>query len=117
MNIILGEDRAQSLSDRYTVLPLDTFYMRQSGQNVKSYCVVESLPVAELYQFDQWYDLHGKLIENYAKQNWDFCEQAIEHLLGKWNKELDTFYQDLLMRVRARKPHGVDPDWTPLIER
>lgn len=117
MNIILGEDRARSLTDRYAVLPLDTFYLRDTGQNVQSFCVVESIPVNELSQFTQWFDLHNKLMENYTKQNWQFCEQAIEHLLGKWNKELDTFYQDLLIRVRSRKPHGIDPDWTSVIER
>lgn len=117
MNIILGDDRAQSLADRYTVLPLDTFYLSSLQQNIRSYCVVESMPISELSQFQQWYDLHGKLIDNYARQNWQFCEQAIEHLLGKWNRELDTFYQDLLLRVQSRKPHGVDPDWTPIIER
>jgi hypothetical protein len=34
-----------------------------------------------------------------VKQQWNYCEQAIQGLMGKWGGELDTFYTDLLQRV------------------
>jgi hypothetical protein len=117
MNIILGEEHAQTLQERYTILSLDTFQVAGHDQPVKSYCVIENVPVQEIPKIDQWRNLHENLIINYGRQNWNFCEQAIEHLQGKWNKELDSFYQDLLDRVESRKPYGVDPAWSPVIER
>lgn len=117
MNIIMGEENAQNLRDRYTVLPLDTFRVAGSDMPVVSYCVIESVPMAEMRQIDQWRDLHENLMINYGRQNWNYCEQAIEHLTGKWNRELDSFYMDLSSRVQARKAHGVDPAWSPVIQR
>lgn len=117
MNIILGEERAQDMQDRYTVLSLDTFIVAGHDRPVKSFCVIETVPLEEIKLMHQWRDLHENLMTNYARQNWNFCEQALEHLQGKWNRELDSFYQDLSARIQARKPYGVDPEWTPAIER
>ena len=117
MNIILGEETVQPLRERYTVLSLDTFLIKGQDQPIRSYCVIETMPLAEIKQAEQWQDLHENLMINYGRQNWNFCEQAIEHLQGKWNRELDSFYQDLLVRVRARQDHGVDPAWSPVIQR
>lgn len=117
MNIVVGEENARPLRDRYTVLSLDTFRVAGHEQLIKSFCVVESMPIQEIKQLDQWRDLHENLMLNYQRQNWNYCEQALEHLQGKWNKELDSFYLDLAARVQSRKPHGVDPAWTPVIDR
>ena len=117
MNIVLGEEHALSLSDRYTVLRLDTFFVQGQSDPIKSYCVIEYMPSEELEQTVQWSVLHEKLMENYAKQNWVFCEQAIEHLMGKWNRELDSFYLNLLIRIRERQGQGYDEGWSPIITR
>lgn len=117
MNIVIGEDNIQHLRDRYTVLSLDTFRVQGREDLVRSYCVIESVPLQEMKQLDQWRDLHENLMINYGRQNWNFCEQALEHLQGKWNQEMDSFYHDLQNRVQSRKPHGIDPTWTPVIDR
>ena len=117
MNIVLGEENARPLQDRYTVLSLDTFRVSGHDQTIRSYCVIETVPLSEISQILQWRDLHENLMINYARQNWQFCEQAIEHLMGKWNREVDSFYQDILTRIQARKPYGVDPAWSATIER
>lgn len=117
MNIVLGRDRALSLTDRYVVLTLDTFRIGNSPDPVTSYCVVENVPINDMASIEIWKDLHEKLIENYTKRNWVFCEQAIEHLMGKWNGELDSFYQDLLSRVRLYADQEPDASWTPVIMR
>lgn len=117
MNIILGEDTVRPLKERYTVLPLDSFQINGQDQPIQSYCVIETVPLTEIKQTKQWQDLHENLMINYGRQNWHYCEQAIGHLQGKWNRELDSFYQDLLARVQARRDHGVDPTWSPVIQR
>lgn len=117
MNIVIGEENVLPLRERYTVLSLDMFHVAGQDNVTKSYCVVETVPLQEVKQLAQWRDLHENLMINYGRQNWNYCEQAIEHLQGRWNRELDTFYQDLLTRIQARKPHGVDPNWSPVIDR
>lgn len=117
MNIVLGHQNLESIADRYIVLRLDAFASPDQPDPVQSYCVIESVPIQEMGQLEQWKDLHEKLIKNYGLQNWDFCEQAIEHLMSRWNGELDSFYQNLLARVRHNRTNGVVSNWTPTLTR
>lgn len=115
MKIIVGEENIQDISDKYVVLPLDTFLV--SGQLIKTYCVVEHIPITEIAQIEHFADLHRNLMFNYDKRNWNFCEQAIEHLLGRWNRELDTFYASLSDRIRNFKNDDPGTDWIPALTR
>lgn len=117
MNIVVGEEKVQPLRDRYTVLSLDAFQVKDHEKIVKSFCVIETVPVHEMNQIDQWKDLHENLIINYGRRNWNYCEQALEHLMGKWNGAVDSFYLDLGQRVKDLKSHDPGPDWSPCIKR
>ena len=117
MHIIMGDQITTELQDKYIILELDLFQTASQDAAVSAYCLVENVPLAELPQADQWQDLHQKLIENYRAANWKFCEDALEHLEGRWNGEVDTFYQTL--RDRIQDLRGQDcalPDWDPVIK-
>jgi hypothetical protein len=119
MNIVLGDQALNDLvlsevNQRYMVLELDTF--RVQDQNVKSYCVVDSVPVNEIPLQQQWSDLHSKLIENYQKRNWNFCLQALEHLKGRWNGQIDSFYLILENRINNLVQQDLDSDWNGVID-
>ena len=45
------------------------------------------------------------------QQQWNYCEQAIQGLIGKWAGELDSFYTDLLQRVVHFKQNPPAEDW------
>lgn len=115
MNIIFKENSTE-IRQKYTVLDLDTFQM-PDGSTHTACCVVESIPILEIAQTDSLKELHAALIENYAKKNWDFCEQAIEQLMGKWGGELDSYYADLQLRIERLKPLKLDESWTPVITK
>lgn len=117
MNIILGEDQAQALAEKYTVLSLDTFSVGNNPEPIRSFCVIETLPLGEIPQIDSFRDLHESLMVNYARRNWSFCDQAIEHLMGRWNHELDSFYADLSSRVQQYRLQEPPEDWSPIINR
>ena len=117
MNIVLGFEQAQDLANRYVVLPLDSFQIPGRSDPVTSYCVVENAAIADLTKLESLISLHGKLMSNYGKKNWNFCEQAIEHLRGRWNGELDSFYDDLIGRINQFKERDPGPDWSPVIVR
>ena len=117
MNIILGRDRVEQLADRYVVLSLDTFNVSDQPEPITSFCVIEQITLQDLSQLESWRALHEKLIENYHKKNWTFCEQALEHLLGRWNGELDSFYLDLMSRIKNYQQQDPGEDWTGIITR
>jgi hypothetical protein len=115
MNIIF-KTHATNIDEKYIVLDLDTFSL-PDGSLHTACCVVESIPVAELPMVQQLKKLHGNLIDNYGQRNWNYCEQAIEQLMGKWSGEVDSFYQELNTRIQSLKTQNLDDSWTPVIAK
>jgi hypothetical protein len=115
MHIIFKNDLL-GLDKKYTVLDLDTFSL-PDGNRHTACCVIENIPIAELSQNENLKELHANLIKNYGLKNWSFCEQALEHLTGKWGGELDTFYRDLQSRINKLKELDLDDTWSPVISK
>lgn len=116
MNIIFG-DSVKKLPEHYTVLELDTFCNDNSDKSYTAYCVVEKLGLDEFATLDAYKQIHADLIQAYREQHWNYCEQAIQGLMGHWGGELDTFYTDLLARVKQNKVNGVPSDWSAVIPK
>jgi hypothetical protein len=115
MNIIF-KTNAPSIDEKYTVLDLDTFRL-PDGSLHTACCVVESIPVAELPMTERLKELHANLIRNYGQRNWNYCEQAIEQLIGKWGGEVDSFYAELTTRIAKLKTLILDDTWSSVIEK
>ena len=116
MNIIFGENIA-AIEDKYTVLELDTFCIGADGPVNTAYCVIEIIPLEEMSETESLKALHHNLMQNYKKRDWNFCEQALEHLMGKWGGELDTFYSELSIRIAKLKTLSLTDEWSPVIQK
>ena len=116
MNIIFG-DSLQQLPNKYTILELDQFRLPPQGKVVTSFCVVEKIPLEEIPLIDQYRDLHNNCVQAYRKQQWSFCEQAIASLRGRWNAELDSFYENLLQRIAKYKNQTLSEHWDGVIDK
>lgn len=116
MNIIYGQDQADKLSDKYTVLELDTITIKSSAP-IKVYCIVENMPIDELSKAERQTKLHNELIHHYHNRNWDFVYLASKDLLGCWGNELDSFYQEMIARVTKFKEQEPDDTWTGIIAK
>ena len=110
MHIIFGST-AQEIPNSFTVLELDTFRMVKENRTDTAYCVVEKIPLTELAMLDAYKKIHADLVQYYRQRQWNYCENAIEGLMGRWNGELDTFYSDLLARVTKFKENEPAEDW------
>lgn len=117
MNIIIDAEQIESYREKYTVLELDTIKILPENRQVTAYCVVETIPLEELPQVESKRNLHQSLMTNYRKRDWNFCEQAIEHLIGAWNHELDSFYTDILGRIAKYKEQDPGDSWDGTIEK
>ena len=113
MNIIFGRDQAASLAQRYTVLELDT--IRVNGTELTAFCVVESIPIMDMPKVESMKNLHENLIIEYRKRNWNYCEQALEHLTGFWGHDLDTFYDNLRQRVADYSKNEPNESWDGVV--
>lgn len=101
MNIILGKEAADKLKENYTILELETF-TRQDGSVVTAYCVVNEITLGELPTLEASKQLHSNFIREYNNKNYKFCQDAVEHLLGKFNGEVDSFYMEILSRIKPQ---------------
>jgi hypothetical protein len=117
MNIIFGQDEAQALSEKYTVLKLDVIRVGATGPEVPAYCVIENLPITELTKVPSMRDLHENLMVHYYKQDWKYCLDAIEQLQGFWGKEVDSFYENLQQRINKYQENDPGPNWDPVIQK
>ena len=117
MNIIFGDEQAQEIGKKYTVLELDTVRFMPSGTTATAYAVVENIPIPDLPKLSFQTDLHHNLLENYRKRDWNFCSQAIENLVGNFGGELDTFYAELQSRINLYKENDPGDTWDYFIVR
>jgi len=115
MQIILGKENAEKIGSKYIVLDLDTFLI--DGEEIPSYCVLDasSIPLEEITQLSHWVTNHNKIMENYHKQNWEFCEQMIDHCLERWGGSMKSFYAVLLARILDLKTQDLPVNWTGVI--
>ena len=117
MNIILGKENIGIIDDRYLILELDTVQVAGHNEAITAYCVIEKLPLTEVVTLEEFQCLHQNLIRNFKLKNWNYCRNAIEHLHGHWNNELDTFYDSIIDRVNKYELEDPGPDWTGVINR
>lgn len=97
MNIIVGTEAAEKLKENYTVLELETF--SRGDDKITAYCVVNEIPIMELSDLEQYKQLHADFVKEYYAGNFSFCINAAEHLKGRFNGELDSFYDIILERI------------------
>ena len=114
MNIIFG-DALDTLPDNYAVLELDTFVLPPDNAKVTSYCVVEKIPLSDFPLMEAFLKVHADMLQAYRDQNWDYCLHAIKGLTGRWNGELDSFYDNLLKRVLELQSNPPGDYWTGYI--
>ena len=111
MNIIIGKQNLNGVDSKHIVLELDTFHLLPIGEDVQAYCVVENVPIDQLPQVENLRSLHQSLINGYRERRWDHCINTIEHLMGAWGRELDTFYQELCARIQDYQAQDPGDDW------
>jgi hypothetical protein len=117
MNIIIDPEQLDSYREKYTVLELDTFRLIPENKEVKAYCVVETIPILELQLTESKRNLHNGLLENYRKRNWNYCNDALDHLIGSWNSELDSFYNDVRNRINVFMENDPGEEFDGVIEK
>lgn len=117
MKVIFNDQLAGQLDEQYIVLELDTFRQEGLEQDITAYAIIdsESLKLDEFPQIENMKTLHNTMMLEYKRKNFSFCEQALEHLRGKWSGELDSFYDEFDKRIQLYKGKDLPEDWEPVV--
>ena len=110
MYIVFGE-QARQIPNSYTLLELDTIKLMPDQQLIPTWCVLEKVALGDFPVLESRKKIHSDLLEQYRKQNWEFCTRAIESLLGSWNQEVDSFYIELGKRISDLIQNPPGPEW------
>ena len=78
---------------------------------------MEDLTLQDLPVLAQFRDLHNNMMKNYRLRNWKYCEDAIEHLMGKWRGDLDSFYAEIAGRIARFKEQDPGPEWDGVYDK
>jgi len=119
MHIIFGRALAEEMRSKYTVLELDRIQIEPNGPVLDSYCVLEKdqIPLTDIWKIENLERLHSKLLENYCRRDWNFCEQALTHLKGAWGGTVNSFYDELSNRIAKYKQQDPGPTWNGVYEK
>ena len=96
MKIIFDEKLVEPLAQRYTVLELDTIMQPAMAYPITLHAVVDDVPLDELPDLENLRELHKQMIFHYKQGEWALVPHAVAPLMGKWNGDLDSFYQEVL---------------------
>lgn len=101
MEIIFGRENAEVLREKYTVLDLETLTIGEG--TIEVFCLIpaDKISIGDLPQLEQWVKLHQDFVNGYKTQQYDYCKQCIEHLMGKFGGEVDSFYEEILKRIES----------------
>jgi hypothetical protein len=114
---IVFDDALQELGDKFMVLELDTFRDPINGHTRTAWCVVENIPLEEMPVADSLRQAHQDLMQSYREQQWQRCHNAIGGLMGRWNRELDSFYEIMIQRVQSLEQQCLPADWDSAVPR
>jgi hypothetical protein len=104
MQIIFGRENAEKLREKYTVLDLESVEM-EPGKSMEVFCLIpaEKIGLMDLPQLSNWTKLHNDFLHGLETKQYNFCRDCIEHLMGKFGGEVDTFYEEILKRIDAQE--------------
>jgi hypothetical protein len=117
MNIIFGQENLPTTEEKYTILELDTFRILPVDHVVTAYCLVENIPILNMPKAESMKSLHNNLLTNYRKKDWNFCNQALEHLVGYWGADMDSYYTTLQQRIAQYIEQDPGENWDGIVEK
>jgi hypothetical protein len=99
MHIVFGEDTAQELSKKYTLLEVDTVTHPEHGP-LPAYCVLPVEAIAlEMITLEDNVNQHRMVIDAIKRNEPALARQLCLSMTGKFGGEMDTFYEEIIKRI------------------
>jgi hypothetical protein len=108
MQIIFDEKLVPALREKHPVLELDTIWQPGMSNPITIHALVERVAIEDMTNLDMQKELHTSMINLYKSGEWGLLPLLLEQLKGKWQQELDTFYDEVLDFISKTDPKDWD---------
>jgi hypothetical protein len=100
MQIVWNTEIVEKMRSTHTVLELETFDVE--GKSLTAYCVVPPEKVIlDIADLENLTALHNSFLKAYAGRDTITCESIAGQLQGRLGGELDTFYEEIINRLKT----------------
>lgn len=101
MHIVFGNEVADELRKKYTVLELDTITHPEHGK-VPAFCVLPVEKIAlEMSSLEQNVKLHEQIVQGIKDNDTALVLGLCQIMAGKFGGDLDTFYEEIVKRINT----------------
>lgn len=107
VKIVLGPRTNEQVKDEYFTLELDCIAVKGKKEGVKIYTV---LPEARS-GYKTMRQTHDRMLDLYRKQKWVECKKTVRELQGKFDGQMDHYYELWLERIEEMKNARLPKDW------
>ncbi len=109
VKIVLGSLTAQQVQDEYFVLPLDCIAVKGKKEGVDIYTVLGRIDELNIPSNDT--QMHTAMLELYRQQKFDIAIKFCKDLMGRFNGEMDHYYEAWIERCKEMKNAKLPEDW------
>jgi len=109
--IVLGPITAERVGDEYFTLPLDCIAVKGKKEGVNISTVFYNPPHEQKVFWEHDREVHDLMLEYYRKQEWSKASALVEALKGKFDGQMDQYYDLWQERIEEMKNAGLPEDW------
>ncbi|MEQ5775273.1 adenylate/guanylate cyclase domain-containing protein [Thalassospira sp. NFXS8] len=111
VDIVIGQDSAVTVSNRFAVLQLDLIAVKGKSEAVEIFTVLGDRDLRDSNDFAELAQMHDAMIKAYRGQNWDQVETLLLSLRQNPVRDLSILYDMYDERIAAFRKSPPGPDW------
>ena len=111
VDIVIGQDTAAQVSERFAVLQLDLIAVKGKSEAVEIFTVLGDRELHDNPDFTSLAKTHNAMIDAYRAQNWDKVESLLMELRENTVCNLNVLYDMYAARIAAFRETPPGPDW------
>jgi adenylate cyclase len=109
--IVLGPETAQRLDNQYFTLELDCIAVKGKKEGVTIHTVFYNPEEGKISQWLADKERHDEMLAYYRAQQWNKALKAVENLKGKFDGQMDHYYELWTERIHEMASAGLPSDW------
>lgn len=111
VDIVIGQDSAVTVSNRFAVLQLDLIAVKGKSEAVEIFTVLGDRDLRDSNDFAELAQMHDAMIKAYRGQHWDQVETLLLSLRQNPVRDLSVLYDMYDERIAAFRKSPPGPDW------